>query len=114
MSNWNEERAKHKAARRQPAPEGKLPAKRKKAPPRPFEVWCKPWRAARNYTFPEMKYGAFSTKEEALAYIEKQVRAVYWSGSYRHVSPGTPTEQSQTLEQRQAERRAEFFIKVKE
>ena len=122
MSNWNEERALHKAERRSPAPEARIPGKAKKKGERPFEVWRKSFRLARYRVnsdgtrvfdpliADDYKVAVFATRELAEGYIAKLSRGAYVSG--RHSSPGTPIDEG-LLQKRQAEYRDKYFIKEK-
>lgn len=103
MSDWNEERAVHKAERRSPAPDARLPNKKKKAESKPFEVWRR-----RAGAFPDMKVTAFTTREQAERYIEKLSRGAYVSTL--HVPAGTPIDNEILLSQ-QEKLRSKHFIK---
>lgn len=122
MGDWNEENAKHKAARRAPAPDARIPNKPKKKPSRPFEVWRHSWRITRYvvgsdgtrtlkpWTVKPYKVAAFATREQAQGYIDKLSRGAYVSD--RHVSPGTPVPERVLVEEQQ-KLRDKYFIKEK-
>ena len=105
MSDWNTERARHKAERRAPAPETRPPARRKKPAKGalPFEVWRKAGKYQGEY-----RATRFATREQAQAYIDRLSRGAYVPGL--HASPGTPAEEGLLLK-RQAELRSLYEIR---
>lgn len=111
MSDWNEEQAKAKAARRTPAPDRAPPnmkpaAKKRKKPKARFHVM---WRSSLGGILKGgMCVGKYKTMEEALACIERKVRGVYVSDL--HYPSGTPID-NRVLVEEQAKRRSRYWVK---
>lgn len=79
MSNWHEEQAKHKAAKRGITELRPVGNKSKKKVDKPWEVWSKPLTIA-GITRPgakDRRVDRYATREQAEAWIEKQRRSWY-------------------------------------
>ena len=70
MSDWNTERAAHKAARRAPTPDQPPPARKKKKAVKPYKVMYR-------LLGKEFVWHRAATREAAQAWIDKQARSAF-------------------------------------
>ena len=74
MSNWQEEQAKHKSAKRGITELRPVGNKSKKKIAKPWEVWSRP---IFKWVRKDHRVGRYATREQAEAWIEKSRRSYY-------------------------------------